>query len=501
MVLITRFLRRILRALSNLLGIGLDEEEMLGIKHHKKKKSSSSSSSKGGGKGSAGKGGGSKGGGGKSGGGGKGGRSAAARERDDSSDSDEDDKPIGVVKKSVVGGGKRSFKGKGGGGGGGGDEASHKLHINTLKGHTDTVNMASFSGDGKAVVTACDDMTVRLFRLGEAVTSKNPHILRIPLDKERATGVVFSSPGASGKGASDGIVTTGASPTGETSLTRYAISATTAPEVKYEKKRALDGMRSISLACGGGGEGVAAGAGGATIRVPPIVVSSSDETELRVWAVDTGAEIARLDTLQFKNHNAAVSPDGRFVAAACFTADVKIWEVLRSKERGGVPVGMDTKNASMLLKGHKGAVQWVAFTQDAKGVVTVSKDKTMKLWNIDVRYGVNEDPKVIASMDISRDMNGGKTLPTRVAVSPRGVIAVVMGGTALVFYEMGQGVPGGGRVLERVEGAHGGEEVTWMEWSRRTHKMSDAAGGGEADVLVTSGADRKAKLWRAPPGA
>ena len=155
---------------------------------------------------------------------------------------------------------------------------------------------------------------------------------------------------------------------------------------------------------------------------------------------------------------------------------------------------MDAKNAVMLLKGHRGAVQWVAFTQDSKGAVTVSKDKTMKLWNINVRYGVNEDPKVVASVDLSGEMSGGQ-LPTRVAVSPGGVVAVVIG-AALVFYEVGAGVPGGGRKLERVEGAHGGEEVTWMEWSRQSHKMAD--GGGHADVLATAGADRKAKLWRAP---
>ena len=197
-VMVTRFLRRILRAVSNLLGFGLDEEEMLGIKHHKKQ---SSSKTGGGGGGSKGSGKGAKGGGGKGGGGKRAAAAAAAAAQDDSSDdSEEDDKPMGVVKKPIgMGNGKRNFKGKGGGGGGG-DEASHKLHVNTLKGHTDTVNMVSFSGDGKAIVTACDDMTVRLFRLGDAVTSKNPHILRIPLDKERATGVAFASPGATGKG-------------------------------------------------------------------------------------------------------------------------------------------------------------------------------------------------------------------------------------------------------------------------------------------------------------
>ena len=59
------------------------------------------------------------------------------------------------------------------------NEVSHKLHINTLKGHTDAVNMVAFSGDGGAVVTACDDMTVRLFRLdgrGVSLAHNRPRV-------------------------------------------------------------------------------------------------------------------------------------------------------------------------------------------------------------------------------------------------------------------------------------------------------------------------------------
>ena len=54
---------------------------------------------------------------------------------------------------------------------------------------------------------------------------------------------------------------------------------------------------------------------------------------------------------------AAPLPAGRFIAAAAFTGDVKIWEVQRSKQ--GAPVGVDAKNAVMLLKGHSSAVMWV----------------------------------------------------------------------------------------------------------------------------------------------
>ena len=44
-------------------------------------------------------------------------------------------------------------------------------------------------------------------------------------------------------------------------------------------------------------------------------------------------------------------------------------------------------------------------------------------------------------------------------------------------------------------GAHGGEEVIWAEWAPQPHAMD---GGGEAEVLATAGADKKAKLWRSP---
>ena len=44
----------------------------------------------------------------------------------------------------------------------------------------------------------------------------------------------------------------------------------------------------------------------------------------------------------------------------------------------------------MELKGHRSAVMWLAFSADAKRVVTVSKDKSMRVWNIDVRYHLNE---------------------------------------------------------------------------------------------------------------
>jgi hypothetical protein len=68
------------------------------------------------------------------------------------------------------------------------------------------------------------NMVVRLFRL-DSVQSRNPQILRVPLDKERATGVAFA-----GSGDANSLIALGENPLGETTLTRFAISYTNPSE-------------------------------------------------------------------------------------------------------------------------------------------------------------------------------------------------------------------------------------------------------------------------------
>ncbi|KAI4370365.1 hypothetical protein MLD38_018724 [Melastoma candidum] len=78
---------------------------------------------------------------------------------------------------------------------------------------------------------------------------------------------------------------------------------------------------------------------------------------------------------------AAISPNGRFIAAAAFTADVKVWEILYTKDGSVKEV---TK--VMQLNGHKSAVKWLCFTPNSDRVITTSKDGSMRIWNINVAF-------------------------------------------------------------------------------------------------------------------
>lgn len=47
-------------------------------------------------------------------------------------------------------------------------------------------------------------------------------------------------------------------------------------------------------------------------------------TDIIIWHGKTGKLLGNVDSNQLKNHMAAISPNGRFLAAAAFTADVKV---------------------------------------------------------------------------------------------------------------------------------------------------------------------------------
>lgn len=356
----------------------------------------------------------------------------------------------------------------------------HHFDLNTLRGHTDGVTALDFSSDGSNLATVCADGAVRVFRIDDA-SSKSFKILRINLPAgAHPTAIAFSEGSSSVVVAAQALL--------GSSLYMYAdVSAPptagnkqqgklSPPEIKWDHKK-IHGKESVlNLAAARATHGTGDGS--------TIVISCSEATDIKIWHGKSGKELGTVDTNQLKNNMADISPNGRFIAAAAFTADVKVWEIVYLKDSSVKEV-----NRVMQLKGHKSAVTSLCFAPDSEKIITASKDGTIRVWNINVRYHLDEDPKTLRVFPIPlHDSKGSVCLYNHMGISPDGKVLAVTSGSTLQWLCAETGT-----VLDTAEKAHEGD-ISGIAWAPQTIPN----GGPPAFVLASCGDDKKVKLWLAP---
>nr|GLL34452.1 transducin beta-like protein 2 [Ipomoea trifida] len=338
----------------------------------------------------------------------------------------------------------------------------HPLDLNTLKGHGDSVTGICFSSDGCTLATACADGIVRVFKLDDA-TSKSFKFLRINLPAgghtsavafaDEKSSIVVACPAFSGSSL---YMYGEEKPKAATDGTKLPL-----PEIKWEHHKIHDQRAVLTLFSTKATYGTADGS--------TIIVSCSEGTDVVLFHGKTGKVLGNVDTNQLKNHMATISPNGRFIAAAAFTADVKVWEIVYSKDGSVKEV-----SRVMQLKGHKSAVTWLCFTPNSDQIITASKDGSIRVWNINVRYHLDEDPKTLKVFPIPlHDANGTTLHYDRMCLSPDGKILAAIHGSTLQWLHAETG-----KVLDTAEKPHDGDKQVF--------------------VLATSSDDKKVKLWAAP---
>ncbi|KAG6435676.1 hypothetical protein SASPL_100551 [Salvia splendens] len=382
----------------------------------------------------------------------------------------------------------------------------HHLDLNTLKGHGDAVTGLSFSPDGRSLATACGDGVVRIFRLDDA-SSKSFKFLRINLPAGgHPNAVAFAGDASSIVVASQAL--SGSSlymyeeEKPKTTGDQKQQSKLPLPEIKWEHHKVHDKRAIITLV--GAKTTYGSADGNAFAKEPCEAISLTALlralrpvcTDIILWHGKTGKPLGNVDTNQLKNTMATISPNGRFIAAAAFTADVKVWEVMYSKD-GSVKEVLK----AMQLKGHKSAVTWLCFSPNSEQIITASKDGTIRIWNINVRYHMDEDPKTLKVLPIPLHDENGTTLHyDLLSLSPDGKILAATHGSTLQWLcaETGQ-------VLDVAEKAHDDQitypkkyydagDITDMAWAPSTILMDNK----QTVVLATASNDKKVKLWQAP---
>ncbi|KAF1794063.1 WD40 repeat, conserved site [Phytophthora cactorum] len=303
------------------------------------------------------------------------------------------------------------------------EEHSNILHV--LRGHKYGITAAAYSPNGRFLATASSDRSIRLY-FRDTLKDKNPKLHQINIEYDHVTAMCFSSDG------------------------RSLVVATENGSVKVYRGfvRLQIAVNRVALMC------CLCFALAEKLRVKPEIVeefpvshktdvhsvlmndignwatiitcAGDSDTDVKFWNL-SGELLQTVNTNQVANYHCVGSKDNRYIAVAAYTPEVKIYEISREKTGAFKKV-----NKIMTLQGHRTGVMDLAFDgSDAlpvNRVVTISKDASVRQWDINVRYTVQEDPKVLSSFNASGDQPFQAT-----DFAPNGKMLAMVRGKDLVF--------------------------------------------------------------------
>ncbi|MGE0023758.1 MAG: hypothetical protein AB7S70_09035, partial [Hyphomicrobium sp.] len=247
-----------------------------------------------------------------------------------------------------------------------------------FEGHMGAVWSATFSRDGKQLVTSSADFTARVWRVESGET-----LPKLSHPSASLWTIAFSKDGTK-------VVTSGSDGKARIwdSETRTLV-------------RELEGHADSAVTAAFSDDG-------------SWILTASNDGTVRIWNAATGAEKTRLASDTASVQMAVFSPDASRVLTASADQVIRLWDVETAKEVAR-------------LTGHTDAITAAVFTRDGARIVTAGSDNTARIWDA-------------ATGNELRLLTGHDGTIWAVALSPDGrhVVSASSDGTARIW-DMGTG--------------------------------------------------------------
>jgi WD40 repeat protein/tetratricopeptide (TPR) repeat protein/archaellum biogenesis ATPase FlaH len=241
---------------------------------------------------------------------------------------------------------------------------------NQLKGHTSTVNSASFSPDGKRILTASSDNTARVWdvsgKLLATLTGHTSYVISASFSPDGKRILTASSDNTarvwdvSGKllatltGHTSRVNSASFSPDGKRILTASEDNTARVWDVSGKLLATLTGHTSTVNSASFSPDGKR-------------ILTASEDNTARVWDV-SGKLLATLTGHTSTVNSASFSPDGKRILTASEDNTARVWEV--------------SGKLLATLTGHTSYVISASFSPDGKRILTASDDNTARVWEV-----------------------------------------------------------------------------------------------------------------------
>ena len=258
--------------------------------------------------------------------------------------------------------------------------------LRTLEGHSGRVNGVSVSPDGGRAISGSDDHTLRVWNLetGRCLRTLEGHrgsVTCVSLSPGRRYVVSGSSDKTlrvwdieTGrclrilKGHTYGVMNVSISPDG-----RHAISGSLE---EYENLLA-NGDHALHVWDIQSGKCLRALEGHSgqvnSVRISPdgrCMISGSNDMTLRVWDLETGCCMHTLTGHGSAVETVFMSPDGRRAVSGSHDNTLRVWD-------------LDTGHCLHIIEGHSGLVTSIGVSPDGRYVVSGSGDKSLGVWDLE----------------------------------------------------------------------------------------------------------------------
>lgn len=337
-----------------------------------------------------------------------------------------------------------------------------------LKGHSDRVIAATFSGDSRRIVTASADQTVKVWE------ANNGSLVATFKGNQGITGTEQCS--------SDGHRIVAAS----WEETRVWEAGTGHLPKMFKLPWDTNGILAFSPDC----------QRMLTASLEMVMMPGNVSLVARLWAVDTGRLVAELKGHQDTVERAAFSPDGRRIVTAALAKDktARIWAA-------------DTGLLVAALDGHLERINSVMFSPDGRRIVTTREDKTARMWEVDTGHLVTEFTGHRSGVTSAAFSLNGRRVVT---ASTDGTVRVWEADTRRLVAECP-----GSKVSSAAFSRDGKRLVTVSnniaqmcevdtgrvvaEFKGHGDYISSTAFSPDGKRIVTASADRTARIWDAAP--